>query len=45
MSRDILLENDAILSYVREQSLFMTETGTEEIWEGVWKNKVSKEGF
>ena len=29
-------------SVFREQSLFMTVTGAEEIWEEVWKNTVSK---
>ena len=30
---------------LKEQSLFMTGTGAEEIWEGVWKNAVSKDGL
>ena len=30
---------------IRNQSLFMIRTGAEEIWEGVWKNTVSKEGL
>ena len=29
----------------REQSLFMTGTGAEEIWEGLWKNTVPEEGL